>query len=253
MNIINCKETANNILSNIKPNSNKLVIAQLGNNPDDNFYIKSITSKLEYCTILKLPLDIKASDFYSKLNNIQPDTSILVLQPLPTHISKEVVSNIIDANQDIDGISVYNLGSLITGTKCTKAPCTTLAVLEILKQTGVLLKGKKVVILGRSSTVTLPLAVILTKLDATVTVCHSKTENLLDITQTADILITAIGKPRFVTDAYIKEGAIVIDVGINTDTDGKLCGDTNITSKASMITSVPNGVGLVTTAILRHK
>ncbi len=176
---------------------------------------------------------------------------ILVQLPLPRHLDASRILSRIPSSKDVDGFSAENIGLLARGETCTVA-CTPLGVMELLKRYRIPTEGKRAVVLGRSNIVGKPMAMLLTNADATVTVCHSKTRELGAICREADILISAIGRPKFVTADMVKEGAVVIDVGINR-VDGKLCGDVDyeaLTEKAAYMTPVPGGVGPMTVAML---
>ena len=177
---------------------------------------------------------------------------ILVQLPLPQHINAENVLKAIDPKKDVDGFHPENVVKLWLGQDCIK-PCTPQGIMDLIDCVGIDLKGKHVVVLGRSNIVGLPVAKMCLDRNATVTICHSKTKHLEEITRQTDILIVAIGKPRFVTSKMVKEDTIIIDVGINRDENGKLCGDVdydNIHSKTPYITPVPGGVGPMTIACL---
>ena len=183
------------------------------------------------------------------LNN-REDISGIILQ-LPLDMDEKKVISTISSDKDIDCLTYENVGKLYMGEKCF-LPCTPNSVVRILKSLNVILEGKRAVIIGRSNIVGKPLSSLLLKENCTVTVCHSKTENLKDVCKEADILISAIGKPKFINDEFVKDGAIVIDVGTSS-VDGKITGDVdfdNVVSKASFITPVPGGVGALTTTLL---
>lgn len=178
---------------------------------------------------------------------------ILLQLPLPKGYDERYLLSLIPDSKDVDGFSPNNLGLLCMGTPRTVS-CTPLGVMELLKSTGAELKGKNAVVLGRSNTVGKPMAMLLLQADCTVTVCHSKTRDIKAVTSAADILVVAIGRPKFVTADMVKQGAIVIDVGINR-VDGKLCGDVDfeqVAPKASYITPVPGGVGPMTISMLLY-
>lgn len=192
---------------------------------------------------------LRIIDFY---NNDESVDGILVQLPLPKHINSESIINSIVPHKDVDGFHPENVANLWLGNECIK-PCTPQGVIHMLDTAGVVLEGKHVVVLGRSNIVGLPVAKMCLDRNATVTICHSKTSNLYDITRSADILIVAIGKPKFVTVEMLGEDAIVIDVGINRDENGKLCGDVDyeyVSKYAQLITPVPGGVGPMTIACL---
>ncbi len=219
-------------------------------------YLKSIEKVAERVGIKVekkiLNKDNTTEDAIESLLSLDTD-GILVLRPLPETIDERKLIESIPVNKDIDCLHPENLGRLFLG-KTLFYPCTPLAVIEILKRTGVEIKGKDVVIIGRSNIVGKPLCCMLLEkgIDATVTVCHTKTKDLSGHARRADILIAACGKPKFITSSMVKNGAIVIDVGINV-VDGKIVGDVDfedVKNVASMITPVPNGVGPVTTRML---
>ena len=177
---------------------------------------------------------------------------ILVQLPLPQHINTENVLKAIDPKKDVDGFHPENVAKLWLGNDCIK-PCTPQGIMDLIDYSGVDLEGKHVVVLGRSNIVGLPVAKMCLDKNATVTICHSRTANLVEITRTADVLIVAIGKPKFVTADMLGEDAVVIDVGINRDENGKLCGDVDyeyVSKYAKAITPVPGGVGPMTIACL---
>ena len=185
------------------------------------------------------------------LNNREDISGIILQLPLPKDMDEKKVISTISSDKDIDCLTYENVGKLYMGEKCF-IPCTPNSVVRILKSLNVVLEGKRAVIIGRSNIVGKPLSSLLLKENCTVTVCHSKTENLKDICKEADILISAIGKPRFINDEFVKDGAIVIDVGTSS-VDGKITGDVDfdkVVNKASFITPVPGGVGALTTTLL---
>ena len=235
----------------------KLVVIQVGDNPASNVYIRNKKNLCEEMNILfehikyeniseeNLILEIE------QLNNDNNVTGILVQFPLPKEIDERKITEAIDPKKDVDGLTSQNLGKLFKKEE-TLIPCTALGIIKILKENQIDLTGKKVTIVGRSTLVGLPLIGLLLNENATVTICHSKTENLKEETKQADIVIVAIGKKEFITKEYIKEGAIVIDVGINRH-EGKLYGDCDYNSiydKCSYITPVPGGVGPLTVTML---
>lgn len=178
----------------------------------------------------------------------------MVQLPLPAHIDAQKVLRLIPKEKDVDGFSAENIGNLCMNEECLVA-CTPNGVMKMLEREGISLKGKNAVVLGRSNIVGKPMAMLLLNADATVTVCHSKTQNLKEICANADILVAAIGKPQFVTADMVKDGAVVVDVGINRDANGKLCGDVDFESvkdKCSFITPVPGGVGPMTITMLMY-
>jgi methylenetetrahydrofolate dehydrogenase (NADP+)/methenyltetrahydrofolate cyclohydrolase len=242
---------------NIQP---KLMIVRVGERPDDISYEKAAIKRMQGCGIdsqvVLLPADISQNDFIEKLKSVNNDESvhgILLFRPLPGQIDESIVKHIISPEKDIDCFNPANVAKIVEGDKTGFAPCTPRAAMEILKYYKVELKGKRAVVIGRSLVVGKPMAMLLLEEDATVTICHSKTPELSKLTSEADILVAAIGRARMIKDDFIKEGAVVIDVGINVDRDGNICGDVDTErcrEKASLITPVPAGVGSVTTAVL---
>ena len=191
-------------------------------------------------------------DTIKELNNRKDVNGILVQLPLPGHIDEDRVLLAIDPEKDVDGFHPVNVGNLSIG-RPGYVSCTPAGVIQLLKRSGVEIEGKECVVLGRSNIVGKPMAMLLTRENGTVTVCHSRTRNLQEITRRADILVVAIGKPKFVTRDFVKDGAVVIDVGIHRNEEGKLCGDVDFDSVApvaSAITPVPGGVGPMTIAML---
>lgn len=240
-----------------------LVIIRVGERPEDVQYEAAASRKLQAFGLRvssrSFTADVKAEDFYAAFAQINGDAEtdgILLLRPLPSHLDEKRIENSIDPRKDVDGISPHNAAGIFMGEAGGFAPCTAEAVMAMLRHYGIALRGKHAVILGRSMVVGKPLAMLLLREDATVTICHSKTENLREICRQADILVAAIGKARQIDASYVKDGAVVLDVGINVDEEGRLCGDVDFASvskKASMLTPVPGGVGGVTVAVLgRH-
>ena len=187
-----------------------------------------------------------------RLNGDSKIHGILVQLPLPKHINEEAVLLSIDPNKDVDAFHPFNVGKIMTGNY-DLAPCTPAGVMELIGRSGIDLRGKECVIVGRSNIVGKPQSMLMLQADATVTVCHSKTADLGDVCRRADVLVAAIGRPNFFTADMVKEGAVVIDVGINRLENGKLCGDVDfaqVEPKASYITPVPGGVGPMTITML---
>jgi len=203
----------------------------------------------------KLPAETdeeKLLKIIKKLNKDKFIHGILVQLPLPKHISTEKIIAAIDPHKDVDGFHPYNVGGLVTGTPLF-IPCTARGIMELLARTGIELAGKEAVVVGRSNIVGKPIALLLLAQNATVTMCHSRTKDLPLVTGRADVLIAAIGKPHMIKANMVKEGAVVIDVGVNRLRDGKLAGDVafdEVAAKASFITPVPGGVGPMTIAML---
>lgn len=239
-----------------------LAVIIVGNNPASQVYVRN---KKRACgevgffsSVIEMPEETTESELLDKIAELNSDEKIhgiLVQLPLPKHISEEKIILAIDPKKDVDAFHPYNVGRIVTGDY-DLAPCTPSGVMELLRRYGISVRGKECVIAGRSNIVGKPMALLMLAADATVTVCHSKTANLADVCRRADILITAIGKPKFFGADYVKDGAVVIDVGINRTEDGKLCGDVDfdaVLDKVSAITPVPGGVGPMTiTMLLRN-
>lgn len=205
--------------------------------------------------LYRMPADTKQEEVLKlirELNSRKEINGILVQLPLPEHLDEELITNSIDPLKDVDGFTYNSAGRLFTGSPGLVA-CTPKGCIEMIKASGADIKGMNAVVIGRSNIVGKPMAILLLAEHATVTICHSKTRDLDSIASRADILVAAIGRAKFVTAGMVKEGAIVIDVGMNRDADGKLCGDVDfdaVKEKASYITPVPGGVGLMTRAML---
>lgn len=238
----------------------KLKIIRIGEREDDLAYERAAIKRMDKvnidCEVLSLPLEIHQDDFIDELKSVVNDVSVhgvLLFRPLPKQISEDDIKFIMCPEKDIDCFNPINIAKLLDGDERGFPPCTARAAVEILKYYNIELKGKEAAVIGRSMVVGKPLAMLLLKENSTVTICHSKTENLPEVTKRADILIAAIGKSHMITKDYIKEGASVIDVGINVDDEGNMTGDVNTDDcidKATFITPVPLGVGSVTTAVL---
>jgi len=236
-----------------------LAVIQVGNDPASTVYVGNKKKACEYIGIRSLSYELPEEttqkellDLIGELNGRSDVNGILVQLPLPAHFNEEEVLLAISPLKDVDGFHPVNVGNLSIGRKGFVS-CTPAGVIELLKRTGIAMEGKECVILGRSNIVGKPMSMLMLRENATVTVCHSRTKNLKEITKRADILIVAIGKPRFVTADYVKEGAAVIDVGIHRGADGKLCGDVafaEVEPVAGAITPVPGGVGPMTIAML---
>ncbi|MCD6435556.1 MAG: bifunctional methylenetetrahydrofolate dehydrogenase/methenyltetrahydrofolate cyclohydrolase FolD [Clostridiales bacterium] len=237
-----------------------LAVIIVGNDPASKTYVNSKEKNAEKMGLYsaKYQLDEMVTEkellnLIDDLNNDMKVHGILVQLPLPKHIDSKKVLNSISVEKDVDGFHPENIGKMIIGDKAF-LPCTPNGVIKILEYENVEIAGKHAVIIGRSNIVGKPMAALLLERDATVTVCHSKTKNLSEISNTADIIVAAVGRPNFVKADMVKEGAIIIDVGINR-VDGKLVGDVDFDSvkeKASLITPVPGGVGPMTIAMLMY-
>ena len=236
-----------------------LVVILVGNNPSSISYV---TGKEKACvyvgiknTTITLEENILEEELLNKIDELNNDNSvdgILVQLPLPKHISEEKVIEKIAIEKDVDGFHPLNVANLWLKKDCM-LPCTPKGIIKLLDKAGIEIAGKKAVVMGRSNIVGLPISKLLLDRNATVTITHSKTPNLSDVTKEADILIVAIGKAKLVTKEMVKEGAVVIDVGVNRDEMGKLCGDVcfeDVEPIASVITKVPGGVGPMTITCL---
>ena len=239
----------------------KLAILRVGAKPNDLSYERGALKKCDTIGIVaevtELSEDTTQEQYIEALEKLNKDSSvhgILTFRPLPKGIDEEVIKNIISPEKDVDCFSPMNTAKLMEGDKTGFPPCTPTAVVEILKHYNVPLKGANVVVLGRSMVVGKPVSMLLLGENATVTICHSKTQDLSKVCSQADVLVAGVGRARMVTSDYIKEGAVVIDVGINAKPEGGgICGDVDtddVVEKASMVTPVPAGVGSVTTSIL---
>ena len=239
----------------------KLAILRVGAKPNDLSYEKGALKKCDTigskAEVTEVPEGTTQEEYIEELEKLNKDSSvngILTFRPLPKGIDEEVIKNVIAPEKDVDCFSPMNTAKLMEGDKTGFPPCTPTAVVEILKHYNVPLKGAKVVVLGRSMVVGKPVSMLLLGENATVTICHSKTQDLQKVCADADVLVAGVGRARMVTADYVKEGAVVIDVGINAKPEGGgICGDVDtddVVGKASMVTPVPAGVGSVTTSIL---
>lgn len=236
-----------------------LAVILVGNDPASKVYVKNKKKACEYVGIqslsYELPEETTEEELLQKIEelNKQKDiTGILVQLPLPSHIDEDKVICAISPKKDVDGFHPQNVGNLSIG-RSGFVSCTPAGVIELLKRSNIEIEGKECVVVGRSNIVGKPMAMLLLRENATVTVCHSKTKNLKEVTKRADILIAAVGRPKFFTANYIKEGAVVIDVGIHRDEKNQLCGDVDfeqVAEHTSAITPVPGGVGPMTIAML---
>ncbi|MDR2174544.1 MAG: bifunctional 5,10-methylenetetrahydrofolate dehydrogenase/5,10-methenyltetrahydrofolate cyclohydrolase [Synergistaceae bacterium] len=238
-----------------------LDIVRVGARPDDLAYEQGALRRFDglgiAARVFAFPEDISQEDFtaeFRKINDSGSVRGILLFRPLPKHLDGDSIGDMIRPAKDIDCMSPFNAAKVfLEGGKGGFAPCTPAAVMEILAHYGVDLAGKNVVVVGRSPVVGRPLAMLMLARNATVTVCHTKTQNLEEICKNADIVVAAAGRPKTITPACVSPKSIVVDVGINADENGKLCGDADygaILPIVSMISPVPGGVGAVTTSIL---
>lgn len=238
-----------------------LAVIQVGNDPASSVYVNNKKKVCAYIGIESLSYELEETvtqetllEVIDELNHNDMVNGILVQLPLPKHIDEEAVLKAILPKKDVDGFHPETVGNLCIGNRGF-LPCTPAGVIELLKRSGIEIAGKECVVIGRSNIVGKPMALLLLRENGTVTITHSKTKDLKEVTKRADILIAAIGKPKFVTAEYVKEGATVIDVGIHRNEQNKLCGDVDfddVVSKAGAITPVPGGVGPMTIAMLMN-
>ena len=238
-----------------------LAVIQVGNDPASCVYVRNKKLACEYIGIqslsYELPEETTEEELIGLIQKLNEDPSvngILVQLPVPAHINADRIIQTISPDKDVDGFHPQNVGKLVIGERGFVS-CTPAGIIQLLKRSGIEIAGKHCVVIGRSNIVGKPMALLMLRENATVTVAHSKTHNLKEICQNADILIVAIGKPHFITADYVKDGAVVIDVGIHRDENNKLCGDVKydeVAPKASAITPVPGGVGPMTIAMLMH-
>jgi len=236
-----------------------LAVVIVGDDPASQTYVRNKAKACEevgfYSEVVSLPANTSQRDLLkviSELNDRIDIDGILVQLPLPKHINEKAVIGKISPKKDVDGFTPSNAGKVLIGSP-KFAPCTPAGIMELVKSTGINIEGKHCVVVGRSNIVGKPVAMMMLHENATVTVCHSHTANLKSFTSKADILVAAVGKPGFITGDMVKEGAVVIDVGINRNEEGKLCGDVNfeqVEPKAGFITPVPGGVGPMTITML---
>lgn len=266
--IISGKEVAANIKRQVKRDVEKLnrqgiypklSVIMVGEDPASMAYVKGKHKDCAECGIISenitFPDTITQRELLREIERLNADSTvhgILVQLPLPKQIDEYAVINAISPSKDVDGFTAVNVGNLNIGKDCF-VPCTPQGCIDMLDRAGVDLTGKDVVVIGRSNIVGKPVATLVLKRSATVTICHSRTQNIADKTRNADIVIVAVGKAGFLTGDMLKPGAVVIDVGINRGRDEKLCGDADFAScidVVSKITPVPGGVGLMTRANL---
>lgn len=265
MNIIDGKAVSAAVKDRIKQEIREsgleigLAVIIVGDDPASRVYVNNKKKACEYCGISSyeyaLPENTTEIQLLELIGTLNFDThinGILVQLPLPKHIDEKKIIEYISPEKDVDAFNAVNVGKIMIG-KYSFLPCTPAGVMELIHSTGTEIAGKECVVIGRSNIVGKPMAMLLLHENATVTICHSKTKNLAEVCSRADILVSAVGKAGFVTADMVKEGAIVIDVGMNRDKDNKLCGDVdfeNVKDKCSFITPVPGGVGPMTIAML---
>ncbi|MBO4618290.1 MAG: bifunctional methylenetetrahydrofolate dehydrogenase/methenyltetrahydrofolate cyclohydrolase FolD [Lachnospiraceae bacterium] len=238
-----------------------LAVIQVGNDPASSIYVKNKKKACEYIGIGSVSYELSENtseaellNIIDELNNKPEIIGILVQLPVPKHINEDKIIKAISPRKDVDGFHVENVGALCVGNRGFVS-CTPAGVIQLLKRSNVEIAGKHCVVIGRSNIVGKPMALLMLRENATVTICHSKTQNLKEICKGADILIAAVGKPRMINSEYVKEGAVVIDVGIHRDENNKMCGDVDfddVKDMVSKITPVPGGVGPMTIAMLMN-
>lgn len=238
-----------------------LAVIQVGSDPASSVYVGNKKKACAYIGIASLSYELPEETteqellkLIDKLNADEKVNGILVQLPLPKQIDEEKVIQAIAPEKDVDGFHEKNVGALCIGSK-GYVSCTPLGIIQLLKRSGIEISGKNCVVIGRSNIVGKPMALLLLRENGTVTVCHSRTQNIKEITGQADILVVAVGKPKMIDASYVKEGAVVIDVGIHRDENNKLCGDVDFADVAphtSAITPVPGGVGPMTIAMLMY-
>ena len=236
-----------------------LAVILVGEDPASKVYVRNKARACKECGIrsevIRMPAETTQEELLAEIGRVNEDSSIhglLIQLPLPKHLNEEEALAAVDWKKDVDGFHRMNAGALLNGTPSV-LPCTPAGCMELLRRGGVPLDGAEAVVIGRSNIVGKPMALLLMQANCTVTVCHSHTKNLADVVRRADVVVSAIGKPRFVTADMVKPGAAVIDVGINRLEDGSLCGDVDfdaVSEKAGWITPVPGGVGPMTIAML---
>lgn len=236
-----------------------LAVIQIGNDPASSVYVNNKKKACAYVGVeslsYELPEETTEEELLKIIDTLNKDASvngILVQLPLPKHIDEDKIILAIDAKKDVDGFHPGNVGNLCIG-RPGFLPCTPAGVIQLLKRSGIIIEGKECVVVGRSNIVGKPMALLLLRENGTVTVAHSKTQNLKEVCKRADILVAAVGKPKMITKEYIKEGAAVIDVGIHRMENGRLCGDVDfeeVKDICGAITPVPGGVGPMTIAML---
>lgn len=236
-----------------------LAVVIVGNDQASRVYVNNKKKACEFCGITSfeyaLPEDTAEEELLAlvdKLNGDSKVNGILVQLPLPKQIDEKRIIEHINPMKDVDAFNAVNVGKIMIGDYAF-LPCTPAGVMELIKSTGTEISGRECVVIGRSNIVGKPMAMLLLHENATVTICHSRTKNLNEVCSRADILVSAVGKAGFVTPDMVKEGAVVIDVGMNRNSEGKLCGDVdfeNVKDKCSFITPVPGGVGPMTIAML---
>ncbi len=238
-----------------------LAVIQVGNDPASSVYVNNKKKACEYIGIsslaYELPEETSQEELLSIIDRLNADSQvngILVQLPLPKHMNEEQILDAILPEKDVDGFHPQNVGCLCIGKK-GHVSCTPAGVIQLLKRSGIEIAGKECVVIGRSNIVGKPMSLLLLRENGTVTIAHSRTKDLKEVAKKADILVVAVGRPKMITADYVKEGAVVIDVGIHRDENGKLCGDVDyndVAPKCAAITPVPGGVGPMTIAMLMN-
>lgn len=266
--ILDGKQTSKKIKENIKKEVLELIdiyhivptlaIVKVGNDPASEIYVRNKIKAASFCHIntklIEKGVDVTMDELLSIINALNTDPTIhgiLVQLPLPSHLNEQIIINAIDSNKDVDGFGLLNKGKLFSSIS-SFTPATPTGIMHLLEEYNIDVEGREAVVVGRSNIVGKPMSMLLLNKNATVTIAHSKTKNLKEVTKRADILVVAVGKAKFITADMVKEKAVVIDVGINR-VDDKLYGDVdfdNVKDKASFITPVPGGVGPLTIATL---
>lgn len=246
-------------IDKLSPLQPALAVVLVGDNPASAVYVKNKKIACGYVGIRSEAFELSEQtsenellNLIDRLNKDKTINGILVQLPLPKHIDEEKILLAISPDKDVDGFHPYNVGSMMIG-KDTFLPCTPAGIIQLLKRSNIEIQGKNCVVIGRSNIVGKPVSQLLLNENGTVTICHSKTKNLAEICKRADILVVAIGKAKFITSDMISKGVVIIDVGMNRDESGKLCGDVDFDACkdiASAITPVPGGVGPMTIAML---
>ena len=266
--IINGKEVAAKVREEVRQECVRLgemgitpglAVIIVGDDPASRVYVNNKKKACEEVGFISeeyaLPAETTQEELLALIDrlNSKPDIDGILCQlPLPKHLDEKAVIHAIDPSKDVDAFHPFNVGKIMIGDY-DFLPCTPAGVMELIHSAGIEVSGKNCVVIGRSNIVGKPMAMLLLHENATVTICHSRTRNLKEICAAADILVAAVGKPKFVTADMVKDGAVVLDVGINRDENGKLCGDVDfdaVAPKASFITPVPGGVGPMTIAML---
>lgn len=265
MKLLDGKIVKKTVLAELKEKVSKekrplgLVVIQVGEDPASVVYVRQKAKMAEKVGFnfnhIKLDSSVSEEELLNKIDEFNNDDNvdgILVQMPIPKHLNPKTIQNAISPLKDVDGLTDINMGRLMHNEEAL-VPCTPLGIMDLLKHYGIEVAGKRVVVVGRSDLVGKPMLALMINADATVTLCHSKTKDMSKITKKADILIVAVGKANFIKAEDIRNGCVVIDVGINRMSDGSLCGDVDFNSvkdKVSYITPVPGGVGQMTVAEL---